>query len=84
MFLSFNYAVGLLTRASTAKKISFCGGAFRMVDLYSTRSRSLHVRSKCAGIRKHVFDSDCVIKNSALNCSTGSNVVVLFELQITS
>ena len=53
--------------------MSFCGGAFGMVsaqsilirhevDPYSTRSRSLHVRSKCAGIRKHVSDSDCVVK----------------------
>ena len=29
-------------------------------------------------IRRNVSDLDCVINNSALNCSTGSNVVVLF------
>ena len=54
---------------------------FCAVDPYSTRSRSLHVRSKCAGIRKHVSDSDCVVKinNGALNCSTESNVVVLLN-----
>ena len=55
------YAIGLLTRASASVAVRL-GWFLRSRSLFDTKSILARVRSKCAGIRKHISDSDCVVK----------------------